>query len=349
MLNIISRAWSRPESGAVHKVVHNLIAGLDSIGYPYVINKPINFCNRIWIHDDYRAIMALPKTKGDLNVIIGPNLFVMPRDIPMSVRIPEYCVYIHPSAWAVDAWKSLGYMRTAIDCWAVGIDNRGFEHYKKEKKNKVLFYYKCRDRLGASGATQIESILRSEGVEFDRFDYGSYEQEEYLHALGRSRYVVWYGRQESQGLALQEALSMGCPVLVMDVKNIGDNDGAGYQFTKKEGLITATSAPYFDNRCGLKISDLKELAHSIQHMERNYKIYDPCSYVNDVLSIEVCSKKLLSLFEKWWPNQTQSSNDNILALEFKPPRTWIFAALEMRLRRLRFREMIASLLSRNKQ
>jgi glycosyltransferase involved in cell wall biosynthesis len=275
----------------------------------------------------------------------------MPRDIPYLVHIPEYCVYIHPSEWAANAWRELGYARTVIDTWPVGIDSSTFEIYKQKQKNKteVLFYYKCRDKNKIDGATLIEEVLRCEGIKFKRFNYGSYDQKDYLNTLGESKYVVWYGRQESQGLALQEALSMGCPIIVVDVKTIGENDGTGYQFTEKEALISATSAPYFDDRCGLKISDLNQLAYVVKFMERSFEKFKPNDYVAENLTIEVSSRNFVSLFEKWWPEKRIVINENLLGKQFKPPWNWKFAAIEMRLRKLSYMQILLKIFSQNRR
>lgn len=340
MLNIISRAWNRPEAGAVHKVAQNLVAGLERLGYPFVLNRRIDYCSRIWIHDDYRAIMALPSQRNGLKVVLGPNLFVMPRDIPKLVRIPDYCVYLHPSPWAADAWVRLGYSRSKIDSWPVGIDTTGFSVFRSPNRSKILFYYKCRDRVGDDGAARIEAILKKQGREYVRIDYGNYCQEDYLRALGESSYVIWYGRQESQGLALQEALAMGCPVIVIDVNSIGDHDGTGYKFSLNESNIPATSAPYFDERCGLIIKSIDELSVAIECVENNLDRYSPKEYIKDHLSIEGCAQDMINKFDKWWPNETDIKIGEFGDEEFTPPFRWVAAAIELRWRTRGFRGLI---------
>ena len=318
MLNIISRAWARPEAGAVHKVARNLVAGLERLDHPFVINRPIEYCSRIWIHDDYRAIMALPKKNPGLKPLIGPNLFVLPRDIPWTVKIPDYCVYLQPSEWTARLWTELGYNRTPIDFWPVGIDTSNFNKHKKTQKSRILFYYKSRDKIGENGADRIEATLHEMGLTFTRINYGTYLQEDYLSLLGESKFVIWYGRQESQGLALQEALAMGCPVLVVDTKIIGDSEPKGYRFTKEESQLSATSAPYFDLRCGLIINDLMDLRAAIKIMESKHRAFDPASFIAENLTIEKAALNLLRKFDKWWPAASDFENKN-LTENFAPP------------------------------
>lgn len=340
MLNIISRAWSRPDAGAVHKVARNLVAGLERLGYPFVLNRRIDYCSRVWIHDDYRAIMALPAQRNGLKVILGPNLFVMPRDIPHLVRIPDYCVYLHPSPWAVDAWVRLGYPSSRIDSWPVGIDTSGFSLTRRPERSKILFYYKCRDRVGVDGAARIEAILKNHQCQYTRIDYGNYRQEDYLKTLGESRYVVWYGRQESQGLALQEALAMGCPIIVIDAKTIGDCDGAGYKFTQQEAAISATSAPYFDASCGLVIEDIDALPGAINALEQNFSSFAPEEFVKKNLSIEGCALDLINKFDRWWPGESDFVVEEFSQDAFCPPKSWVAAAIAIRWRSRGFRGLL---------
>ncbi len=331
MLNVISRAWSRPETGSVYKVARNLVAGLEELEIPFALNRKIDYCSRLWIHDDYRAVMQLPRKNVGLKPLVGPNMFVMPRDIPWLVNIPHYCVMLQPSEWVVRGWQSMGYKLTNIDHWPVGIDSRGFDKYLQPQKDKVILYYKSRDKPGEVGAHNIENALRKKGIDFVRINCGSYRQEDYLETLGRAKYVIWYGCQESQGLALQEALAMGCPVIVIDVQKIADGDGSGYRFTDEEKMIPATSAPYFDHRCGVRILSADDLPKAIHAIESGQAGFDPRGFIAEKLSLKVSAQNLLSKFEKWWLDTPDFENGR-KNKELSPPYYWPLAAAELRLR-----------------
>ena len=349
MLNIISRSWDDAGLGAIHKVVRNLAQGLDRIGYPYVVNKALDTCQRLWIHDDYRALIALRRLDRRIRVIAGPNIFSMPRDIPRSIWLPPDMVYVHPSQWVVKGWQGLGYVRTRLDYWPVGIDAAHFPARDVSKLDRVLFYYKDRDPPGADGAARIEAILKKSGIHYQRINYGSYRQNDYLDALRHSRYAVWYGRQESQGLALQEALAMGCPMIVVDAATIGDWSGGGGKgtlFTESENNIVATSAPYFDNRCGVKIQSISLLEEALRNMEQSFARYLPRQFIAENLTPEICARDLVSKFDRHWETLADPaipSTGNFRP--YRPPLSWFWYALRHRLVRvgavIRYRAGIA--------
>lgn len=334
MLNIISRSWNNPAAGAVHKVFKNLALGLDRIGYPYVVNKALDSCGRLWIHDDYRALLALRRLDPRMKVLVGPNLFVMPRDISRGIRIPDSAVYLHPSSWVVDAWRHMGYAQSRLDYWPVGIDTTGFPGRDPKKLDQVLFYYKHRDRPGTDGAARIEGVLKRLQIAYQRINYGDYDQANYLAALSRTKYVIWYGRQESQGLALQEALAMGCPIIVIDVARIGDWDSSGYPFTDQEQDIPATSAPYFDDRCGIKIRTIDKLEGTVKIMEESFNEYSPERFIAENLTPEICARQLIAKFDRWWLGEPDFVPPASAELpEFRPPRRWVLLAIRNRVAR----------------
>ena len=63
MINIISKSYLSRNVSGPKKVVDNLIKGLNILGYPYVVNKRLDACQRLWIHDDTVALAEINKDK----------------------------------------------------------------------------------------------------------------------------------------------------------------------------------------------------------------------------------------------------------------------------------------------
>lgn len=331
VLNIVSRTIRSQYAGGAVKVVKNLLTGLDLLGQSYVLNKALDSCRYLWIHDDYRALLSLRDLPKDIRVVLGPNLFVMPRDIPRKAYIPPGAVYLHPSAWAVEAWRRVGFDACPLDAWPVGVEVPPLNGGRRADRRGVLLYYKSRP---SAGLQRIEDVLRRANIEYTLVTYGFYRQEDYLAALERSRYVIWYGRHESQGLALQEALASDRPMIVIDVETVGDADPIlpEYRFAKEECDTPATAAPYFDERCGIIVRSIDDLPDALATMEAKLETYQPRAFIEENLGLEICARKFLYLYTKWWGAPPPPESEVGELPPFRPRIDWVTIPLGRRIR-----------------
>ncbi len=297
MLNIISRSIVMGGIGGPQKVVGNLIRGLDILGYPYCINKDLGATSQLWIQDDVTALKEASKRK--LKAIVGPNLYVLPRNIPENIDMSNF-VYIFPSKQIIDFWKYLGFDRCPQDFWPVGIDTMEFPERKKPKNGIVLIYFKERY---AEELDLVKKRLTENQTKYKTIIYRKYNEKNYRGLLEKTKYIIWIGKGESQGIALQEALSMNVPVLVWDVEKIGH----WVPPTKKEkdmlnekelNYKLVTSAYYFDDRCGIKAKNKNEIEDFISDMEKRWESFEPRKYIIENLSLEKQARRLIELFDK---------------------------------------------------
>ncbi len=296
MINIISKSHNRLLASGPKKVVDNLIKGLDAIGYPYAINRRLDACQRLWIHDDLDALWQIKKLPTEIKVAIGPNLFVKPSQVPKGLDLSR-AVYLQPSRWTADFWQKFGFNGCPVDVWPTGIDTTEFSPALGDK-SFVLVYFKQRS---AAELEFVKQELVSRGLHHKVVQYPKYRESEYKKMLAQARYMIWLGGQESQGLALLEGLSCNIPMLVCDVGRIGDsvvskkNTGL---FTGEESVFPATSAEYFDSRCGIKIKQLKELPSALDRMEKEWKAFNPREYILQSLSLEKQAKDFVEIYQK---------------------------------------------------
>ena len=125
------------------------------------------------------------------------------------------------------------------------------------------------------------------------FDYGKkYEQNDYIKCLQNAKYGIWLGRHESQGFALEEALSMNVPLLVWDVSSM--NQEYGYHYEN----IPATSIPYWDEKCGESFTDVSQMEEIFERFTKHLNEYKPREYILENLSVEACSKRLTDIIGK---------------------------------------------------
>ena len=103
------------------------------------------------------------------------------------------------------------------------------------EKNKIFIYFKRRkkDELNI-----ITSFLKSKNQEYKIFDYvQTYKEEDYLKYLQESKYGIVLDAHESQGFAIEEALSCNVPLLVWNISSMNQEEGTNYPDIK------ATSIP----------------------------------------------------------------------------------------------------------
>lgn len=295
MINIISRSIVSSRVSGPRKVVENLVKGLEQIDYPYVINADLTACKRIWIHDDREALREVVKL-NDVFPVIGPNLYVTPRQIPTDMDLSK-TLYLHPSPWVIDMWREGGFNRAPLKAWPTGIDTDEFVPYR-DTKTEVVIYFKERY---SEELAYIENILTNQKISYSVLHYGHYNETEYHSKLATAKYLIWLGRQESQGIALEEALSTNVPILVWDVPKLGhwqSNPEAMAVFNDQENNFTgATSAYYFDSKCGIIVRDRIDLEKSILSLENNYQTYNPRQYITENLSLAKQALDFVKLYE----------------------------------------------------
>lgn len=315
MINIISKAVVSKKITGPGKVVYNLMKGLDKIGYPYVVNKRLDACKRLWIQDDVTALKYIQKLPKDVNVIIGPNLYVLPRHIPKDLELGR-AVLLEPSQWTKNFWLHFGFDDCPIDVWPVGIDTDDFlpKSSVQSCKDKVLVYFKQRYK---SELKHVIDTLDSKGIAYELVSYGNYDEQTYKNLLQTSKYIVWVGRQESQGIALQEALAMDVPILVWDVTTVGhwdcDKKSVNLFNDQEADYADVSSAAYFDESCGLKVLDGKLLSITIDKMEISYQHFEPRKFILQNLSLERQASKFVELYDKHFGlSKKQGFEENIL-------------------------------------
>jgi hypothetical protein len=296
MINIISKSIIGKDVNGPQKVVSNLIKGLDILGYPYCINKALNTTSQLWIHDDSTALKEASRLK--IKAIVGPNIYIIPRNIPQNLDLTNF-VYIHPSKWAADFWKDLGFNKCPLDYWPAGINTDEFVEREKPNDGLVLIYFKQRY---TEELKYLEKILNDNNIKYETIIYGSYNQSDYLEKLKNTKYVIWLGRQESQGIALEEAMATNVPILVWDILKIGHWSPTKKEidiFTKEELEYTnCTSAYYFDETCGIITKNIEEIEESIKKMELVWQSFKPREYILKNLSLEKQAKDFIELFNK---------------------------------------------------
>lgn len=254
------------------KVVSNLVKGLELNGIEVLHNQlgEYNGCLQSW---------GTPIEKMDSLTLVGPNLCVVPSELPFIWKRFKNAVV--PSDWVRDMYLQFSCVQNgicALNVWAVGIDTDKFCPSEENYVWDVLLYVKRREEE----VTKIYDELISKGLRVVVLVYGSYTEDQLIDTARKSKCCVLLTRTESQGIAYQEILSMGLPCYVID-KDVWD-DYSGWSFQ-------ASSVPYFDNRCGEKHSSLKQFDLFYEKMKK----FSPRQFVVETLSLKNQSFEFLKI------------------------------------------------------
>ncbi len=335
MINIISTQAHATQVRGPYKVFANLVKGLDRIGYPYVINRDLNATKRLWIHDDVTALSYMQHSKA--YKVVGPNLFVLPSDMPPNISFAN-TIYLQPCEWAKQMWAYAGFSACPLQSWPVGIDTDEFSpapNSVNSAEKQVLVYYKRRD---PQELPRIFSALHSLGLSYRLVLYQSYSETEYKQLLSDTSFVIWHGGAESQGIALQEAMAMNVPILLCDVASVSQTHG-GYPFASQFHDLPVTAAPYFDENCGIRITDLDVLPTALHQMLQQCDMFQPRDYVLGHLSLEGQARAFIALWERWELSPEQGRTETATNR-----RAWMGAPLLPRLAQRGFRKIKPALI-----
>lgn len=285
------------------KVLRNTIRGLELIGVNVSLNGEIHQFDNNWIHDDLKAYAYAVATAKP--ILFGPNLVSHAEELPFCWKKPANgSICLVPSEWVEKAWGTCNKLSNlTIETWAAGIDTKIFSPLKSENKkiqSFVLIYFKNRNEIELDFVVEK---LKEKKITYRIYKYGTYDESEYLASLRTAKYAIWLSGTESQGFAMMEALSTNLPMLVLDCLNIKDNYldesiVSRPRFPDAFYKIRASSSPYFDVKCGIKIELLSQLEKAIEEMEKRFYQYSPREYILDNHSLTLAAEKLIVIIKK---------------------------------------------------
>ena len=274
-----SDIWPEKKNGP-GKVVKNLIAGLTSLGVKVHHNTLLKYTG---------VLQSYPLLELKESALIGPNHFVLPSECDPLVWKTKRNI-VTPSKWMKDKYKTQLDSKHNIYIWPVGIDTNQFIPGQRDKKIDCLLYYKLApvDPI-LPWTINLKNLLRKlidNNLIFKEIIYGEYNEKELIEVAQSSRFCVVISMSETQGIAYQEILSMNVPIYVVDCN-------VTHQFEPNE-CPGATSAPYFDDRCGIKHPDLSRFDEFLDRLDE----FSPREYILENLTLKKCANEYLSLLEK---------------------------------------------------
>ena len=227
-------------------------------------------------------ISKYPNTK----FLFGPQFSIFPDNKLDIIKGPK-TAYNLLSDWVIKIWQSFPICNNLnLVTLPFGVDTEKFIPTKKNSlRTKIMIYFKHRD---PSHLYFIEKFLKEKNEDYRVFSYDRrYEETEYLTYLQESKFCIWIDAHESQGFALQEALSCDVPLLVWNITSMNQEYGCNYDDFK------ATTTPYWDNKCGEIFYDRCDFEGSYNRFIERLETYNPREFILENLSVDVCENRFI--------------------------------------------------------
>jgi hypothetical protein len=260
------------------KVVENLIRSLKDFDIKYAVNEEVYEKNFLiaWNYSTYKSL------QNKESLLIGPQFWPWGRDV---LSLGVYNKIICPSNTTKKIYTEF-FPDLKVSVWPVGIyppnivDNIKFD---------CLVYYKNRDQ---NDLQMTLEFLEKRNISYTGLEYGNYSQEEFKESLSEVKYCVIVDNTESQGIALQEMMSVGRPLFVWN-----HTEGTRTDYMGNNYEIKATTIPYWSDECGEYVNDFAEFETKFDIFLSKLNEYQPQKFIERELSPQRSIEILLELFE----------------------------------------------------
>ncbi len=286
--------------GGQEIVFLNLRAGLDRLGVPYRVN------DYRWARHNPNApvgIIGKPFVLDRLEwrnpILFGASVMSHPDVDPgLLARRPIQRILV-PGEWMRQMCEPRWGDR--VRTWPVGIDTDLWQPAEHASPRwDFLLYDKVRwehDRYERELLGPIRDRLRSAGLSFTEIRYGRYREEDYRALLPQCRALLFLCEHETQGLAYQQALSSGVPILAW-------NRGGFWQdpefYPHRVQFRPVSSVPYWDPRCGEFFTGMDTFSAALARFQDQLAAgaYAPRDYILDNLTLEKGAQGYLHHWEE---------------------------------------------------
>ena len=216
--------------------------------------------------------------------VLGPGLYDHPSLAPGLMEDERNRFYLVCSEWM----RCMFARRYGDSCviWFNGIDAASWPDTRGHAKDvDVLVYDKIRWNREHYEPALLDPVMASlarRGLRVETLRYKLYDHATYRDLLARSRSMLFLCEHETQGLAYQEALASGVPVLAWDNGYWLDPHRADFE----PDPVPASSVPYFSPECGDRFRDFGDFDAAFDRFWPRLHDYDPRAYVERELTLE---------------------------------------------------------------
>ena len=274
-----------------HKNKIGLIQMLKYLNYDYKFGDITDINNYDIIYSPGNPIDT--SLYPDKKFIFGPHFSVFPNNKLLYIKNSyNNAVYIQPSYWASNVWKNMkAELCIPIRTQPFPVEIEKFKPTDNSNKSEVFIYFK---RRKASELNFIKDFLNNKKISYKIFDYlKKYEEDDYISCLKNAKYGIIVDAHESQGFAIEEALSCNVPLIVWNVEFMSQEEGGNYS------NIPCTNIEYWDERCGEFFYREEEFEEAYNKFMSKIDTYKPREYILEHLTPEKCSEQFVELINSY--------------------------------------------------
>ena len=270
-----------------HKNMIGLQLLLNTINYEYKFGD-INDINNFDII--YSPCSPIDSSQySSKKFIFGPHFSVFPNNHLLQINnINKNSIYIQPSNWVCQLWINFNVENIiTIKEFPFPVEIEKFCPNQHSQKNEIFIYFK---RRKPEELECIKQFLNKKNITYKIFDYvKKYNEEDYLKCLQNAKYGIIIDAHESQGFAIEEALSCNVPLLVWNVSFMSQEYGSNYP------NIPCTNIAYWDERCGEYFYKVEEFERTYNEFINKLESYCPRKYILENLSPQKCGERFIEL------------------------------------------------------
>ncbi len=215
--------------------------------------------------------------------ILGPSIYDQPGQNPRLFEDARFRTYVCLGDWMVHLFETV-YRGRCIQ-WFAGIDTDTWPDLSDQPKDlDFLIYDKVRwdhDDYQQSLIDPILGDLDARGLTYELIRYRHHDHETFKSLLSRAKGMLFLCENETQGIAYQEALASGVPVLAWDRGYWGDPQWKAHL----DKAPWASSVPFFSPACGERFVGMEDWGAKLEAFLAGRGDYKPRDYVKANLDI----------------------------------------------------------------
>jgi len=247
-------------------------------------------------NNNYFDVSHIPE---HINIIFGPQLWVFPEGEiigSLDKKNQHRAVFNALSNWNIIRLLEDKHLKVPCVAFPFGVNIDKFAPNPNiEKTIDCLVYHKSRN---PNEYKQVQDFLDNKQITYYCLNYGNYNEQQYLELLQKTKFMIVIDSTESQGFALEEAMSCNVPLLVWDVMSMHDEYVNGrYTYENCMLPLRGTSVPYWSYECGLRVNTFDEFLAAFEKMQQSCTEFTPRKYIVNELSPFICLKRILSYFK----------------------------------------------------